>query len=310
MILLSTGCKIGQIGTDFKAIKKDAQQISKDIKGVRAAFTPIDSAMMDATSGLLAELSSADSQEKLDTISARINRILVQYLNDSFKNLDPGPTGRNLMRGAVEPLLDTLTEKRLQQMIHTVSVQAGADFVAAMRGVMDELTSARSKARLNAMLLSFFTPSSSDSLSGFINRSVDAVDFDIIGHRIATELIEANVKPQVDSVVRLAVRSIFDEIQKDKNARGFFSDIRNILILGLGLLGMIMGFLFWINRKKAMDLNRMFVHAIEDLEGKHGEETRKSVEKHARERGLLRNVDRIMRKEGTQGKKGAGGDVS
>ncbi len=297
MLFLLGSCKIGQIGTDFKLIKKDAQQISKDIKAVRGAFVPIDSLLMEATSGVLTELSNADSEEKLDTIAARINRILVQYLNESFKNLDPGPTGENLMKGAMRPVLDTMTERRLQEMIHSVSGQAAEDFTAVIRGMMTELTSAGSKAKLNALLLSLFTNTTSDSLSAFVNRTVADVDFGIIGQRIATELIEAKVKPQVDSVVRLAVRSIFDEIQKDKNARGFFSDIRNILILGLGLLGLIMAFLFWINRKKAMDLNKMFVHAIEDLEGKHAEDAKKSVEKHARARGLLRNVDRIMKKE-------------
>jgi hypothetical protein len=139
-------------------------------------------------------------------------------------------------------------------------------------------------------------------LSAFINHSVRKVDFEDIGRRIATELIEANVKPQVDSVVRMAVRSIFDEIKQDQNARGFFDDIRNILLLGLGLLGLVMALLFWYNRKKAMDLNRMFVHAIEDLEGKHADDAKKAVEKQARAQGLLRNVDKILKKESLHGR--------
>jgi hypothetical protein len=297
ILLLSASCKIGQISKDFKSIKKDAQQISKDIKTVRGAFTPVDTAMMEAMSGVLTKLSDTISENQMDSIAARINRILVKYLNDSFKNLDPGPMGQHLAQGAMQPILDPVTEQRLQEMIHSVSQKASDDLTAAMRNMMNELGSAQSKAKLNGLLLSLFSHTNSDSLSGFINRSIANVDFEVIGHRIAEELLEGKVKPQVDSISRMAVRSIFEEIQKDKNAKGFFSDIRNLLILGIGMLGLVMAILFWINRKKAMDMNKMFIHAIEDMEGKHAIRAKKAVENQARLRGLLPNVDKMMLKE-------------
>ncbi|HJW31511.1 MAG TPA: hypothetical protein VJ508_19915, partial [Saprospiraceae bacterium] len=303
IMMLSGSCKIGQIGKDFKVIKKDAAQISKDIKSVRHSFTPIDSAMMAATSGLLNELADTNSQVKLDTISARINRILVRYLNESFQNLETGPAGRKLARGAMEPILDTATEIRLQAMIHSVSQKAADDLTGAVRGMLNELSSTQSKAKLNSLLLSLFTNHNSDSLSAFINRSVGKVNFDFIGHSIAAEIIEANVKPQVDSVMRMAVRSIFDEIRKDKNAKGFFSDVRNILLLGLGLIGMLMAVFFWLNQRKNIEMNRMFVHAIEDLEGVSSEDAKRAIEKQARDRGLLRKVDKILEKENVFDKK-------
>ncbi len=303
ILLLTSSCKIGQISKDFKSIKEDASKISKDIKSVKGAFTPIDSATMAAMSGVLTELSDTISETKMDTIAARINRILVSYLNESFKNLDPGPLGQHLAQGAMQPILDPATEQRLQEMIHSVSQKASDDLTTAMRNMMSELTSRQSQAKLNTLLVSLLNDSNSDALAGFVNRSIDKVNFDTIGHRIAYELIETNVKPQVDSVVRMAVRSIFSEIQKDKNAKGFFSDIRNIMLLGIGLLGLAMAVLFWINRRKAMDLNRMFIHAIEDMEEKHATDAKKAVENQARQRGLLANMDRIMKKESIRSRK-------
>jgi len=296
-VLLLSSCKIGQVSSDFKVIKKEATQISTDIKAVRHAIVPIDSMVMEAMSGMFTELSDTISEVKMDTIAARINRILVHYLNESFKNLDPGPMGENLTRGAMRPILDPATEARLQEMIHSVSQQASADMTAAIRNAMAELTSAHSKAQLNSLVLSLFSSNNSDSMSGFINSTIAKVNFELVGSRIADELLEANIKPQVDSIARMAVRSIFQEIQKDKNARGFFSDIRNILFLGIGLLGVVMALLFWINRRKAMDMNKMFIHALEDMEGKHAIHAKKAVESQARARGLLDNVDKMIKKE-------------
>jgi|GEM_PF-6022979 len=308
ILLLTVSCKIGQVSKDFKDIKKEASQISKDIKFIRRSYTPVDSAMMAGMSGILTKLSDTISENQMDSIAARINRILVRYLNDSFKNLDPGPMGQHLAQGAMQPILDPATEQRLQEMIHSVSLKASEDLTAAMRNMMNELGSAQSKAKLNGLLLSMFTNSNSDSMSHFINRSIANVDFEEIGHRLATELLEGKVKPQVDSISRMAVRSIFEEIQKDKNARGVFSDIRNILILGIGLLGLVMAFLFWINRKKAMDMNKMFIHALEDMEGKHAIHAKKAVEVQARARGLLDNVEKMVKKETLKSLKDTAGD--
>jgi len=294
---LAVSCKIGQVSSDFKDIKKEATTISRDIKAVRHAIVPIDSMTMAAMSGILTKLSDTISENQLDSISARINRILVKYLNESFKNLDPGPVGQNFTKGAMQPILDTATEHRLQDMIHAVSLKASEDLTATIRSMMSELNSPNSKAQLNSLLLSLFSKTNADSLSGFINRAVAKVNFELIGHRLAEELLEANVKPQIDSIARTAVRSIFQEIQKDKNAKGFFSDIRNILILGIGLLGLVMALLFWINRRKAMELNKMFVQAIEDLDGNHSNKAKKAVEDQARARGLLSHIDKIMIKE-------------
>jgi hypothetical protein len=294
---LLSSCKIGQVSKDFKAIRHEAEKISTDIKAVRRNFTPIDTAMMTAMAGVLAKLSDTVSASQLDSIAARINRILVKYMNESFKNLDPGPTGQNFTKGVLQPILDPATEQRLQDMIHSVSQKASADMTAAMRNMMDELTSKKSKDDLNSLVLSLFSHTNSDSLSGFINRSIANVDFELVGKRIASELLEQNLKPQVDSISRMAVRSIFQEIQKDKNAKGFFSDIRNLLILGIGLLGLVMAFLFWFNRRKAVEMNRMFIHAVEDLEGKHAVHARKAIENQARARGLLPNVDKMLQKE-------------
>jgi hypothetical protein len=295
--MLLSSCKIGQVSKDFKDIKKEAQKISSDIKTVRRSFTPIDSATMMAISGVLTKLSDTISENQMDSIAARINRILVKYLNDSFNNLDPGPMGQHLVQGAMRPILDPATEQRLQEMIHSVSLKASQDLTAAMRNMMDELTSKKSKNQLNALVLSLFSRNNSDSLSGFINRSIANVDFELVGKRIATELLEQNLKPQVDSISRMAVRSIFEEIQKDKNARGFFSDVRNLIILGIGLLGVVMALLFWFNRQKAVEMNRMFIHAVEDLEGKHAVHARRAIENQARARGLLPNVDKMLQKE-------------
>ena len=290
-------CKIGQVTKDFKVIRGEAEKISRDIKGVRAAFTPLDTAMMYAMSGVLTKLSDTISEQQMDTIAARINRILVAYLNQSFQNLDPSPVGKNFTKGALQPILDPATEQRLQEMIHSVSQQASRDLAAAMRNMMDELTSAKTKGQLNSLVLSLFSRSNSDSLSGFVNRSIANVDFELVGRRIASELLEQNLKPQVDSIARMAVRSIFQEIQKDKNARGFFSDVRNLIILGVGLLGVVMALLFWFNRQKAVQMNRMFIHAVEDLEGKHAIHARRAIENQARARGLLPNVSKMLQKE-------------
>lgn len=295
--LMFTSCKIGQVTKDFKVIRGEAEKISRDIKGVRAAFTPLDTAMMYAMSGVLTKLSDTISEQQMDTIAARINRILVAYLNQSFQNLDPSPVGRNIAKGAIEPILDPATEQRLQEMIHSVSQKASDDLTAAMRRMMDEITSAKTKNQLNSLILSLFSRSNSDSLSGFINRSIANVDFELVGQRIASELLEQNLKPQIDSISRMAVRSIFQEIQNDKNAKGFFSDIRNLLILGIGLLGLVMAFLFWFNRRKAVEMNRMFIHAVEDLEGKHAIHARRAIENQARARGLLPNVSKMLQKE-------------
>lgn len=297
ILALFSSCKIGQVTKDFKVIRGEAEKISRDIKAVRHSFTPVDSMTMMALSGVLTKLSDTISEEQLDSIAARINRILVGYLNESFKNLDPGPVGANLTRGAMQPILDPATEQRLQEMIHSISQQASKDMAAAMRNMMNELTSAQSKSQLNSLVLSLFSHSNSDSLAGFVNRSIANVDFELVGRRIATELLEQNLKPQIDSISRMAVRSIFQEIQKDQNAKGFFSDIRNLIILGIGLLGLVMALLFWFNRRKAVEMNRMFVHAIEGMEGKHAIHARKAVETQARARGLLPTVDKIMKQE-------------
>jgi len=295
--LVIASCKIGQVTKDFKVIRGESEKISRDIKGIRAAFTPLDTAMMAAMSGVLAKLSDTISENQMDSIAARINRILVKYMNESFKNLDPGPVGANFTKGAMQPILDPATEQRLQDMIHSVSQKASDDLTAAMRRMMDEITSPKTKTQLNGLILSLFSRTNSDSLSGFINRSIANVDFELVGKRIASELLEQNLKPQIDSISRMAVRSIFHEIQKDKNAKGFFSDIRNLLILGIGLLGLVMGILFWFNRRKAVEMNRMFIHAVEDLEGKHAIHARRAIENQARARGLLPNVSKMLQKE-------------
>ena len=104
---------------------------------------------------------------------------------------------------------------------------------------------------------------------------------------MANELIAKNLKPQLDTVIRTAVKAVFDEIRNDKNAKGIFGDFKHILFLGLGLLGGIMGLLFWWNRRKSVKLNRMLVEAIQDLDDLPGKDVKTEVANKARNEGLL-----------------------
>jgi hypothetical protein len=181
----------------------------------------------------------------------------------------------------------------MKEMIAALSDQVSRD----MTGIINDLTSPANKARLNSLLTSFFSEANSDAISAFVNRSLRDIEFDSLGKRIAAELITQNLNPAVDTLVRTAVKGIFDEIQKDENAKGFFGDIKHILFLGLGLLGAIIGLFFWWNRRKSVNLNRMLINAIEDLDDKTGQDVKKQVAKKARHEGLLPDLDKVLERE-------------
>jgi hypothetical protein len=290
MIVFSS-CKIGQTLKDFNSVSKDAKQIAKDFRDVRGAVVPVDTLLMNATAGLLTELSNADSQTKLDSISARINRILTLYLNATFQNLDPGPVGKKFTQGALDPLLAAETEERMKKLIAALSAQMSHDIA----GMITELASPANKAKLNSLLSSFFSEANSKVVSAFINRSLRDIEFDSLGSRIANELVSQNLKPQFDSVARTAVRAIFDEISHNKNAKGIFGNIKNILFLALGLLGIIIGLFFWWSRRKSMKLNTMLINSIEDLKGNVGKDVKEEVAKKARNEGLLPHLDKVLK---------------
>ncbi len=306
LLIFCQSCKIGQVVDDFGAIKKDAMQISSDIKSVRSALVPVDSMMMEVASGLLTGMSEKESEAKLDSIAARISRSLTRYLNESFTQLDPGPMARNLTTGAIEPILDLETEARLKAMIGAVSRQAGDDLSMEIRKLMYELTSPAHKARLQSMFLSVFSVTASDSMSAFINRSLHGIDVQDIGSKLANELIAAKIRPQVDTIVRTAVRAIFEEIQNDPNKNKLFGDIQDILVMGLGVMGIIIGILFWWNRRKSVQLNNMLVNAIEDLDDRIGKDVKKVVERKARQEGLLKNLDSVLERVHLLDRKGDG----
>ena len=282
-IIVLGSCKIGGALRDFHSI-------SRNIDDVSSTMTPIDSLVMDATSGLLTELSSADSQEKLDSITARINRNLQKYLTQTFQELDPGPIGNKLGQGVIDPLLSDATEARLKQLISAVSAQMSRDLSKSI----SELTSPKNKAKLNSLLTSLFSEANSKVLSSFINRSLRDIELDTLGNRIGNELIAKNLKPQMDTVIRTAVKAVFDEMRNDKNAKGIFGDFKNVLFLGLGLIGAIMGLLFWWNRRKSVKLNRMLVEAIQDLDGHPGKDVATEITKKARHEGLLGDLHKLI----------------
>lgn len=282
-VLFFSSCKIGGALRDFHSISKNIDEVSSTVK-------PIDSLVMDATSGLLTELSNSNSQEKLDSITARLNRSLNAYLTKTFQDLDLGPLGHKLSQGAIDPLLSEETETRMKLLISSLSTQMSHDIARSIT----ELTSPANKAKLNSLLTSFFSEANSKVLSSFINRSLRDIEFDSLGSRMAREMIAQQLKPQVDSVIRTAVKAVFDEIRHNDNAKGIFGDFKNILFLGLGLIGAMMGLLFWWNRRKSMKLNRMLVEAIQDLDDHPGKDVKLEVAKKARSEGLLGDLHKLI----------------
>lgn len=282
-IIVLGSCKIGGALRDFHSV-------SKNINDVSSKLTPIDSLVMDATSGLLTELSNSNSKEKMDSITARLNRSLNAYLTKTFQDLDLGSMGHKLTQGAIDPLLSDETEVRMKELISSLSAQMSHDIAKSIT----ELTSPSNKAKLNSLLTSFFSEANSKMLSSFINRSLRDIDFDTLGSRMADQMIAKNLKPQVDSVIRTAVKAVFDEIRHNDNAKGIFGDFKNVLFLGLGLIGAIMGLLFWWNRRKSMKLNRMLVEAIQDLDDRSGKDVKMEVAKKARSEGMLSDLHKLM----------------
>jgi hypothetical protein len=282
-VVLFSSCKIGGALRDFHSVSRNIDEVSSKLK-------PIDSLVMDATSGLLTELSNSNSQEKMDSITARLNRSLNVYLTKTFQDLDLGSMGHKLTQGAIDPLLSDETEARMKQLISSLSAQMSHDIAKSIT----ELTSPANKAKLNSLLTSFFSEANSKVLSSFINRSLRDIDFDTLGSRMADQMIAKNLKPQVDSVIRTAVKAVFDEIRHNDNAKGIFGDFKNVLFLGLGLIGAIMGLLFWWNRRKSMKLNRMLVEAIQDLDDRSGKDVKMEVAKKARSEGLLTDLHKVF----------------
>ncbi|MGB3077575.1 MAG: hypothetical protein WBB31_00740 [Saprospiraceae bacterium] len=282
-IIVMGSCKIGGALRDFHSVSKNIDEVSSKLK-------PIDSLVMDATSGLLTELSNSNSQEKMDSITARLNRSLNVYLTKTFQDLDLGSMGHKLTQGAIDPLLSDETEVRMKQLISSLSAQMSHDIAKSIT----ELTSPANKAKLNSLLTSFFSEANSKVLASFINRSLRDIDFDTLGSRMADQMIAKNLKPQVDSVIRTAVKAVFDEIRHNDNAKGIFGDFKNVLFLGLGLIGAIMGLLFWWNRRKSMKLNRMLVEAIQDLDDRSGKDVKMEVAKKARSEGLLTDLHKVF----------------
>ncbi len=296
-LIFFNSCKIGTFFNDIGNVSKDAKKISSDFKAMRGTIVPIDTFTMNATAGVLTELANADSEEKLDSIAARISRIVAQYLNSAFQTLDPGPVGNKLVTGALDTLLASETQQRIKLLIEAVSRKAGQDISLLISNSFSDLSSPANKAKLNSVLLSLFDAKNSDSLSYFINRSIGQIDFELLGASLSKDIFQSNLRPEIDSIARTAVRAIFDEIRKDDTAKGFFDNIRNIIFLGLGLLGLLLGLLFWWNRRKSVQMNRVFMHAIENLDQHTATHVKKSVENVARQKGILKHVDKMLKKE-------------
>ncbi len=295
MIVLLTvfSCKIGRTLDDVNSVSKTAKKAGQDVSELTEAILPFDSLMMVITSGLLTELSSAESEEKLDSISARINRILTKYLNETFQNLDVASVGENAVNGALKPLLAAETEARMKQLIAALSDQLSL----AVTGLISDLSSPENKAKLNSLLTSLLSEENSKAISSFINRSLRDIEIDSLGNRIAAELIDQNLNPSLDSLVRTVVKGIFDEIKNDDNAKGLFGDLKHILFLAFGILGLIIGLFFWWTRRKSNNLNRVLINSIEDLDEQQGKNIKKIVEKKARNEGLLPDLDKVLEEQ-------------
>ncbi|MDQ3015716.1 MAG: hypothetical protein M3R25_03200 [Bacteroidota bacterium] len=299
-----TSCKIGTFFNDIGNVSKDAKKISADFKSLKETIVPIDTFTMNATAGVLTELSSAQSEEKLDSIASRLSKMISVYLNDALADINTAPVGNKLVTGAMDTLLAAKTQRRIQLLIDGVSRKAGNDISRIINGGFNDLTSSANKAKLNSLMLALFNANSADSLSYFINRSLSRVDYESIGAGISNDIFASNLRPQIDSIARTAVRSIFDEIRKDNTAQGFFSNIRNIIFLGLGLLGVLLALLFWWNRRKSMQMNRVFLRAIESLEHPVALDVKKSITREAMQKGVLKDVDALLKKEQLLGRGG------
>ena len=264
---------------------------------MKETIVPIDTFTMNATAGVLTELSSAESEDKLDSIAARLSRMVAFYLNDALADINTAPVGNKLVTGAMDTLLAAETQRRIQLLIDGVSRKAGNDIARLINGGFNDLTSPSNKAKLSSLFLSLFNTRNADSLSYFINQSIAEVDYKTIGEGISNDIFASNLRPQIDSIARTAVRAIFDEIRKDDTASGFFSNIRNIIFLGLGLLGILLGLLFWWNRRKSMQMNKVFLRAIENLEHPVAADVKKSIAREAMQKGVLKDVDALLKKE-------------
>jgi hypothetical protein len=285
------------IATISCQIGKGIGKVGEGVNRISHTIDPADTLAMDLVSGLLAGLSTDTSKARLDSVSARINRALALYLNETFQKLDPGPVGKKLTEGALDPILAGATEQRIKDLIHAVSTQAGDDLSAAIKKVIAEAASDQNKAKLNSVLSALLSDVNADAISAFVNRSLNQIRFDTLGQNLAGDVIADQLKPEIDSLVRTAVRAIFDEIQKDENAKGFFSGIKDILFLGLGLVGLIIGGFMWWNRRKYIKLTRLLMHSVEDLPEEPGKAVKKAIEKQARDQGMLQDVDNVLEKE-------------
>lgn len=296
-LLILSSCKIGTLFNDIGNVSKDAKKISADFKAMKETIVPIDTFMMNATAGMLTELASDQSNEKLDSIATRISALITARLNESLQNLDPSPVGNRIVTGALDTLLAVETQQRIKLLIDAVSRKAGQDVAMLINGAFSDMTSPANQAKLSSLMLSLYNSKNADSLSYFINRAISRIDYESIGTGIGDDIFADNLRPQIDSIARTAVRAIFHEIRKDNITKSIFQDVRGLIFLGLALFGILLGLLFWWNRRKSMQMNRVLISAIENLDHTVAADVKKSITREAMHKGVLKDVDALLKKE-------------
>ncbi len=288
---LSLGCGIPQA---MRSVSDNLPKFEGHVDDLKQQVTPVDSLTMYATLGLLEGLTNTVGQQQIDSLLTRINLLIRASLQQTVADLAIPQVGKNLIGGMV----DTLTSEsdRLQDMLHQLSSKIAQDMVQIIEGAMTSLTSLEQQQRISTLLSSVFGQTLADSLAGLVNHTFSAIKYSELGDSVSQNLIASKLSPQIDSLARKAIRSVLDEINVHEAKKSIFADLKNVITLAIGGIGVLIALFTWFNRRKYVRVNEMLLAKIERLSDSDAPKIKKEIYTEAVQQGIIRELDAMLKR--------------
>jgi Ni,Fe-hydrogenase maturation factor len=288
-LLLFISCGIRKATDSFADNLPKLEQHVADLKN---QIIPIDSLTLDATLGMLEGLTTAESQEKIDSLIERINLLLSSYLQQTVKDLKVPQLGKDLVGG----MIDTLSKEseKLNNLLDGLTAKLSTDLSKILNTTIASLSSRENRDKISSLVSAAVHRGLADSLIQIANRSITGINYSTLGDSIGNNLISNKLTPQIDSLARQAIRGVLDEINIHEAKKSIFSDLKNVIVLAIGGIGLLIALFTWFNRRKYVRVNEMLLAKIEQLSDRVDPNLKKEIHTEAVSQGVSQELDAML----------------
>jgi len=225
----------------------------------------INKIVQSAVEGALEGTSSEESAESINELVQILTKEIKEQINPALAELDLKTPIENATNGALNSLTSEENKAKINSLLTDILKNTDKNLKVTLEDLEKNLNSTISGVVLNLKqelagmdktIAKMFSDVLQDSLSSLVNGTIAGIDLEVIGNRLATELLTRQLKDSINVVLEGASESATKPIDA----------VLDLLKKNLIIVALVVALLFYLGYR----LRQMFVK--KDHDAKHAQD--------------------------------------